>query len=83
MKRTFQFCIKYCYSSSITTACTTFASAVSYAFMRDTYKFKHRSYDHQQGKKLSAFAIFILFNLGFVYVMPVKDKPANNSDNQS
>ena len=32
---------------SAVTAGTTFASAVSYAFMRDTYKFSHRAYDHQ------------------------------------
>lgn len=49
------------------TACTTFASSLSYAFQKDTYKFSNRSYDHQAGKKLTALLIFILFNLGFVY----------------
>ncbi len=54
------------------TACTTFASAVSYAFMKDTYKFSHRSYDHQLGKKTAAFVFFIAFNLVFVNCFPVR-----------
>ena len=49
------------------TASTTFASALSYAFQRNTYTFQHRSYDHQSAKKLTALGIFILFNLGFTY----------------
>lgn len=56
------------------TGMTTFLSAVSYAFMRDTYKFSHREYDHQFGKKLTAFIVFILFNLGFTYYFPVQMK---------
>ncbi|TRY73981.1 hypothetical protein TCAL_01569 [Tigriopus californicus] len=56
------------------TATTTFASAVSYAFMKDTYRFSQRSYDHQFGKKLVAFIIFILFNVGFVSLMPKQPK---------
>jgi hypothetical protein len=38
--------LHFTYFSAVT-ACTTFASAVSYAFMRYTYKFAHRDYDHQ------------------------------------
>jgi len=52
------------------TACTTFASAVSYAFFRDVYTFKNRAYEHHFGKKLTAFVLFILFNVAFVYNMP-------------
>uniref|UniRef100_A0A0K2UZ44 Putative cardiolipin synthaselike [Bombyx mori] n=2 Tax=Lepeophtheirus salmonis TaxID=72036 RepID=A0A0K2UZ44_LEPSM len=52
------------------TAATTFASAVSYAFMKDTYSFSSRSYDHQFGKKMSAFIFFIGFNLFFTYQYP-------------
>ena len=52
---------------SVLTACTTFASACSYAFMRDTYRFSHRDYDHQAGKKLAAFAFFVAFNACFAY----------------
>ena len=47
------------------TATTTFASALSYAFQKNTYTFQHMAYDHQSAKKLTALAIFILFNLGF------------------
>ena len=59
-----------CYSSllSVVTAGTTFASAVSYAFMRDTYKFSQREYDHQFGKKLAAFLFYIGFNVAFFFV---------------
>jgi len=52
------------------TGTTTFLSAVSYAFMKDTYKFSHRAYDHQFGKKLTAFILFILFNIGFTLSFP-------------
>lgn len=52
----------------VITACTTFASAVSYAFMRDTYKFSQREYDHQFGKKLAAFLFYIGFNVAFYFV---------------
>ena len=52
-------------SFSAVTAGTTFASAVSYAFMRDTYKFSHRAYDHQFGKKLAAFLFWVGFNAAF------------------
>jgi len=55
------------------TGTTTFLSAVSYAFMKDTYKFSHRAYDHQFGKKLTAFAVFILFNLIFTLTFPVQN----------
>ena len=54
---------------SAVTACTTFASAVSYAFMRDTYKFSHREYDHQFGKKLAAFLFYIGFNVAFYFLI--------------
>lgn len=47
------------------TASTTFASSLSYAFQRNTYSFQHMEYDHQTSKKLTALAIFILFNLGY------------------
>jgi len=52
------------------TGTTTFLSAVSYAFMKNTYKFSHREYDHQFGKKLTAFILFILFNIGFTLSFP-------------
>jgi len=52
------------------TGTTTFLSAVSYAFMKDTYKFSHRAYDHQFGKKLTAFILFVLFNIGFTLSFP-------------
>eukprot|EP00096_Caligus_rogercresseyi_P014341 TRINITY_DN6834_c0_g1_i1.p1 TRINITY_DN6834_c0_g1~~TRINITY_DN6834_c0_g1_i1.p1 ORF type:complete len:270 (-),score=31.96 TRINITY_DN6834_c0_g1_i1:27-836(-) len=52
------------------TAATTLASSVSYAFGRDTYAFTNRSYDHQAGKKLTAFLAFIGFNLAFCYLYP-------------
>lgn len=32
---------------SVLTACTTFASAVSYAFQKNTYEFSSKKYDHQ------------------------------------
>jgi len=47
------------------TATTTFASALSYAFQKNTYSFQHMDYDHQSSKKLTALAIFILFNVGY------------------
>jgi len=52
------------------TGATTFLSAVSYAFLKDTYKFSHKPYDHQFGKKLTAFILFILFNIGFTLSFP-------------
>jgi len=52
------------------TGATTFLSAVSYAFMKDTYKFSHREYDHQLAKKLTAFVLFILFNIVFSLTFP-------------
>jgi len=52
------------------TGTTTFLSAVSYAFMRDTYKFSNRTYDHQFGKKFTAFVLFIMFNIGFTLLFP-------------
>ena len=54
------------------TGATTFLSAVSYAFMKDTYKFSHKEYDHQFGKKLFAFILFILVNVGFTLTFPAK-----------
>lgn len=57
------------------TGATTFLSAVSYAFMKDTYKFSHKPYDHQFGKKLTAFILFILFNIGFSLSFPSQMKP--------
>jgi len=54
------------------TGTTTFLSAVSYAFMKDTYKFSHREYDHQFGKKLTAFVLFTLFNIAFIYSFPTQ-----------
>ncbi len=59
---------------SVLTACTTFGSAVSYLTMRDTYKFSHREYDHQFGKKLTAFIIYVGFNVAFFFFVPTKDK---------
>jgi len=53
------------YSLCGLTAGTTFASALSYAFQKDTYQFKNRSYDHQSAKKLTALAAFAIFNIGF------------------
>ena len=38
--------------------------------MKDTYKFSHKPYDHQFGKKLTAFILFILFNIGFSLSFP-------------
>ena len=63
---------------SYLTATTTLASAASYAFMKDTYKFTHREYDHQFGKKLFAFVLFLAINAGVVYVMPSRDKSKEN-----
>jgi len=63
------------------TGTTTFLSAVSYAFMKNTYKFSHREYDHQFGKKLTAFILFILFNIGFTLSFPsqvVKTEPGGD-----
>jgi len=54
------------------TGTTTFLSAVSYLLMKDTYKFSHRPYDHQFEKKLAAFILFILFNIGFTLSFPSK-----------
>ena len=67
------------YFSSGLTATTTFASAVSYAFSKSVYKFKFREHDHQYGKRIAVFIFFILFNLGFLYAIPVR-QPENNSD---
>ena len=59
------------------TAGTTFASAVSYAFSKGVYSFKHKAYDHQFNKRLFAFVLYILFNMGFVYWMPkTKQQPS-------
>ena len=38
--------------------------------IQDTYKFSHKPYDHQFGKKLTAFILFILFNIGFTLSFP-------------
>ena len=38
--------------------------------LQDTYKFAHRQYDHQFGKKLTAFILFILFNIVFNLTFP-------------
>jgi len=62
------------------TATTTFASALSYAFQRDTYTFAHRAYDHQTSKKLTALAIFILFNLTFTYWSYCSNQQSPNPD---
>jgi hypothetical protein len=65
-QKLFNYNLFYMYTiCSGLTAVTTVASSLSYAFQRDTYRFEHRSYDHQMGKKLTALAIFILFNVGF------------------
>jgi len=61
------------------TGATTFLSAVSYAFMKDTYKFSHKAYDHQFGKKLTAFILFILFNIGFTLSFPSSQVPKEKS----
>ena len=37
--------------------------------MRDTYKFSHREYDHQFGKKLAAFLFYIGFNVAFYFLI--------------
>ena len=63
------------------TGTTTFLSAVSYAFMKDTYKFSHKEYDHQFGKKLFAFILFILFNIGFTLTFPAKVKYNSQLEN--
>jgi len=63
------------------TGTTTFLSAVSYAFMKNTYRFSHREYDHQFGKKLFAFVLFVLFNIGFTLTFPtVGPKPEPSGD---
>lgn len=62
------------------TGTTTFLSAVSYAFMKDTYKFSHKEYDHQFGKKLFAFILFILFNIGFTLTFPAKPMVKSGAD---
>ena len=66
-------------SLSAVTAGTTFASAVSYAFMRDTYKFSHRAYDHQFGKKLGAFLFWVGFNAAF-YLWTTSNNGAKKED---
>jgi len=62
------------------TGATTFLSAVSYAFMKDTYKFSHKEYDHQFGKKLFAFVLFILLNIGFTLTFPAKPMVKSGAD---
>jgi len=65
------------------TGTTTFLSAVSYAFVKDTYKFAHREYDHQFGKKLTAFILFILFNIIFTIKFPtqkIDTKPGEDKE---
>jgi len=62
------------------TGTTTFLSAVSYAFMKDTYKFSNRDYDHQFGKKLTAFILFILFNVAFTMSFPTQKWSGVDSD---
>lgn len=62
------------------TGATTFLSAVSYAFMKDTYKFSHREYDHQFGKKLTAFILFVLFNVGFTAMFPSQGGMKSSGD---
>ena len=42
--------------------------------IQDTYKFSHKPYDHQFGKKLTAFILFILFNIGFTLSFPSQVK---------
>jgi len=56
------------------TASTTMASAISYAFTRNVYTLRNRADDEQFGKRLTAFILFILFNIGFVYWMPKTDQ---------
>ena len=41
-----------------------------FTMLQDTYKFAHRQYDHQFGKKLTAFILFILFNIVFNLTFP-------------
>ena len=60
------------------TAGTTFASAVSYAFSKSVYKFKYREHDHQYGKRIAVFIAFILFNIAFVYLIPVRSTENEN-----
>jgi len=62
------------------TGATTFLSAVSYAFMKDTYKFSHREYDHQFGKKLTAFILFVVFNVGFTAMFPSQGGVKSSGD---
>ena len=49
--------------------------------MKDTYKFSHKEYDHQFGKKLFAFILFILFNIGFTLTFPAKVKYNSQLEN--
>ena len=59
------------------TASTTFASAVSYAFTKKVYTLKNKADDEQFGKRLTAFILFICFNVGFIYLMPkTEHKPS-------
>jgi len=62
------------------TGATTFLSAVSYAFMKNTYKFSHKEYDHQFGKKLFAFILFIIVNVGFTLTFPAKPMVKSGAD---
>eukprot|EP00088_Acartia_fossae_P008686 TRINITY_DN1416_c1_g1_i5.p1 TRINITY_DN1416_c1_g1~~TRINITY_DN1416_c1_g1_i5.p1 ORF type:complete len:400 (+),score=58.56 TRINITY_DN1416_c1_g1_i5:47-1201(+) len=64
------------------TGTTTFLSAVSYAFMKDTYKFSNREYDHQFGKKLTAFILFILFNIAFTLKFPTQKISGPSEDDK-
>ena len=67
--------------SSGITAGTTFASAVSYAFSKSVYKFKFREHDHQYGKRIAVFIFYILFNLAFLYSMPIKQQENETDKN--
>jgi len=64
------------------TGTTTFLSAVSYAFMKDTYKFSHREYDHQFGKKLTAFILFLIFNIVFTLKFPTQQISGGGQDKE-
>ena len=48
--------------------------------MKDTYKFSHKEYDHQFGKKLFAFVLFILLNIGFTLTFPAKPMVKSGAD---
>ena len=67
---------------SVVTACTTFGSAVSYAFMRDTYKFSQREYDHQFSKKFAAFLFYIGFNVAFYYLFALRNDKEEDTDSR-